>query len=129
MGTLCKVETLMGMREECLDQLFKIHSKLQEEKENLNKFIHQSRNSNEEAFKRVTKARKNLIDIVNGFFDRLENELNQNFEKLAMENYQECISVENKLQNMIEELENMEKELNGAEYIKVMLKVHIIKKK
>lgn len=123
MGTVCKVETLMGIREVCLDHILKIHATLQEERDNMSKFIQKKQNPNDETFKKITKARKNLLDIVNGFFDRLENEVHQNFERFTTEHMQECLSSNKKLENMIEELENIEKELNGAEYIRVMLKV------
>lgn len=124
MGTVCKVETLMGIREVCLEHILKIQAVLKEERDSISKVIQKKQNPNDETFKKISKARKNLLEIVNGFFDRLENEVNQNFEKFTAEHMQECITANKKHESMIEELENIEKELNGAEYIRVMLRVY-----
>ena len=56
MGTVCKVETLMGIREVCLEHILKINTVLQEERESISKVIQKKQNPNDETFKKNTKC-------------------------------------------------------------------------
>ena len=125
-GTICKVETLNSMRDDSLDYVLKIIGNYEDHQRKLEKLLEVKINPNEEEISKLRKAKEKIIELVNSFFENLEDEYKKAGENFRETHYEECRKIKNRIEEVLEEFKSLYDELNGQDYIKHMLKVKFI---
>jgi len=125
-NSVCKAETLVSMRETCLDNVQNLLNEFLKEKQRLHSWLDKKVFPHEEVLYKIKEAKENLLNMIFKFFEFIEKNVNSFVMSYKTTHQEEFDHLSNKINVLIEELQSMQIELNGGEYIKCMLKVSFI---
>ena len=124
MRSNAKIETLSIRRQETIKNLTDLLSQFQQEKKKLWKHSDQQRNEiAQHYFNKISKARSKIIQIVDGYFETLNQEVKKDMEDHFNRHPGEFKHLSQRLDSIIGTLEKQLTNLKTPNYIKSMLKV------
>ena len=121
--THCNAETILSMRENCQENVQNLLNEFMNEKQRLHGWLDKKVFPHEEILRKIKVAKENLLNMIYKFFEFIEKSIDSYVMSYKTTHSQEFDNLSNKIHEWIEELQLMQIELNGPEYIKCMLKV------
>lgn len=123
--TVCNSETLVAIRENCQENVQNLLNEFLKEKQRLNSWVDKKVSPHEEMLLKINQAKENLLNMVYKFFEFVEKNVNSYVQEYRLNHQDDFDNLSNKINILIEDLQGMQIELNGSDYIKCMLKVFI----